>query len=75
MVIIQEIKISIIVWYKIQTFKKKCKKKIIKPHGNHSFKSLIACGNSGSLISLICCGIFIFFTAEIALVGAADNPA
>ena len=50
--------------------------KFIKPHaGNHNFKSLIACGNSGSLISLICCGIFIFFTAEIALVGAADNPA
>ena len=36
---------------------------------------MIACGSSGSLISLICWGIFIFFTAEIALVGAAESPA
>ena len=42
---------------------------------NQSFRSLMACGSSGSLISLICCGMFMFFTADIALVGAADNPA
>jgi len=42
---------------------------------DHNFRSLIACGSSGSLMSFICCGMFMFLTAEIALVGAADNPA
>ena len=37
---------------------------------NQSFRSLMACGSSGSLISLICCGMFMFFTADIALVRA-----
>ena len=42
---------------------------------NHNFKSLIACGSSGNLMSLICCGMFMFLTAEMALVGPADKPA
>ena len=41
----------------------------------HNFRSLIAWGNSGNFISFICWGMFIFFTADIALVGAADRPA
>lgn len=37
--------------------------------------TLIACGRSGSFISLICCGMFMLFTALTALAGAADKPA
>jgi hypothetical protein len=40
-----------------------------------NFRSLIACGKSGNFISLICCGIFIFFTADTARAGAAVIPA
>ena len=35
----------------------------------------MAAGRSGSLISLNCCGRFMFFTAETALAGAAARPA
>ena len=51
------------------------KKKKCNNGYNHNFRSLIACGSSGSLISLICWGMFMFFTAEMALVGAAESPA
>lgn len=40
-----------------------------------NLRSFIACGKSGSFISFICCGIFIFFTAETARAGAAVIPA
>lgn len=40
-----------------------------------NFKSFIACGKSGSFMSFICCGIFIFFTADTARAGAAAIPA
>lgn len=46
--------------------------KINKSTSNHT---LIACGRSGSFISLICCGMFMLFTALTALAGAADKPA
>lgn len=37
--------------------------------------TLMACGKSGSFMSLICCGMFIFLTALTARAGAADRPA
>lgn len=40
-----------------------------------NLRSFMACGRSGSFISFICCGIFIFFTAETARAGAAVIPA
>lgn len=40
-----------------------------------NLRSFIACGKSGSFMSFICCGIFIFFTAETARAGAAVIPA
>jgi hypothetical protein len=40
-----------------------------------NLRSFIACGKSGSFISFICCGIFMFFTAETARAGAAAIPA
>lgn len=40
-----------------------------------NLRSLIACGRSGNLMSFICCGMFIFFTAETARAGAAAMPA
>lgn len=40
-----------------------------------NLRSFIACGKSGSFISFICCGIFMFFTAETARAGAAVIPA
>ena len=42
---------------------------------NHSFRSLMACGSSGNLMSFSCCGRFMFFTAVRARVGAAEMPA
>ena len=42
---------------------------------DHSFRSLMACGSSGNLMSFSCCGRFIFFTAVRARVGAAEMPA
>lgn len=40
-----------------------------------NLRSLIACGRSGNLMSLICCGMFMFFTADTARAGAAAMPA
>lgn len=40
-----------------------------------NLRSLIACGKSGSLMSFICCGMFMFLTADTALAGAAIIPA
>lgn len=42
-----------------------------------NFKSFMACGRSGSLMSLICWEMFmfIFLTAETARAGAAERPA
>lgn len=40
-----------------------------------NLRSFMACGKSGSFISFICCGIFMFFTAETARAGAAVIPA
>lgn len=40
-----------------------------------NLRSFIACGKSGNFISFICCGIFIFLTAETARAGAAVIPA
>lgn len=40
-----------------------------------NLRSFIACGKSGSFISLICCGIFMFFTADTARAVAAVIPA
>lgn len=40
-----------------------------------NLRSLMAWGRSGSLISLICWGMFMFFTAETARAGAAAMPA
>lgn len=40
-----------------------------------NLRSLIAWGRSGNLMSLICWGMFIFFTAETARAGAAAIPA
>ena len=40
-----------------------------------NLRSFIACGRSGNFMSFICCGIFIFLTAETARAGAAVIPA
>lgn len=40
-----------------------------------NLRSFIACGRSGNFISFICCGMFIFFTADTARAGAAVIPA
>lgn len=40
-----------------------------------NLRSFIACGKSGNFISFICCGMFIFLTAETARAGAAVIPA
>lgn len=40
-----------------------------------NLRSFIAWGKSGNFISFICCGMFIFLTAETARAGAAVIPA
>jgi len=45
------------------------------PNCGQNLRSLMAWGRSGSLMSLICCGIFIFLTADTARAGAAEIPA
>lgn len=47
----------------------------IKRRRCQNLRSLIAAGRSGSLMSLICCGRFMFLTAETARAGAAAKPA
>lgn len=52
-------------YHKIEVIKRRCQ----------NLRSLIAAGRSGSLMSLICCGRFMFLTAETARAGAAAKPA